>query len=69
MEPPSTFKHYTKKIIGSIAGAIILIGKDVTMLTNITINYKNLSNDDPTSQKPWFIILKVPRQTTVAKVL
>ena len=40
--PPSTFKHYTKKFIGSIAGAIILSGKDVTMLANITINYKDL---------------------------
>ena len=39
---PSAFPHYTKKFIGSIAGAIILSGKDVTMLANITINYKDL---------------------------
>ena len=58
-----------KKFIESIAGAIILSGKDVIMLANITINYKDLRNDDSTSQKPWFSILKIPRPTNVVKVL
>ena len=40
---PLVLFHITqKKFIGSIAGAIILSGKDVTILANITINYKYL---------------------------